>query len=363
MLFNYFNTPEEDESREFVWKRNEQENKSVDTRYLYHGDLYMDFNINLNENCQIRLRMDNNADGYITTYGRGNLTAKYHNKGTLELFGTYEIQRGSYRLYMQDLIYKDLTLQAGSTVEFNGPPFGAHIHLLCHHTVNAVPLSDLTATTAYAANNKVKVNCILDITGTLGNMAFKFDIDVMNVSDEIKQLVRSMINSEEEMNTQIIYLLALGRFYPSNVSQMANDNASSSAVNSLVSSTLSGQLNNIIGNLIGNNSNWNFGTGIVTGEQGWRDLDVEGSLSGRLFDDRLLINGNFGYRDNTLTNTGTFVGDFEVKWRLGKTRGNTYLKAYNQTNDRYFTKSTLNTQGIGLSYIHDFESWKTIFKK
>ena len=40
-----------------------------------------------------------------------------------------------------------------------------------------------------------------------------------------------------------------------------------------------------------------------------------------------------------------------------------YLKAYNQTNDRYFTKATLNTQGIGLSYMHDFESWRHIFRK
>jgi hypothetical protein len=40
-----------------------------------------------------------------------------------------------------------------------------------------------------------------------------------------------------------------------------------------------------------------------------------------------------------------------------------YLKAYNQTNDRYFTKATLNTQGIGLSYMHNFESWRHIFRK
>ena len=363
-LFSFFAPTEEEELYDFVWERvSEKRDTVVSPRYLYRGDLYMDFNVNLTENCQIKLRMDNNSDGYITTYGRGNLTAKYHNKGSLELFGTYEIQRGNYRLYMQDLISKDLILQQGSSVEFNGAPFDANIHLICHHIVNAVPLSDITATTAFAANNKVKVNCILDISGKLGNMAFRFDIDIVNVSDEIKQMVRSMINSEEEMNTQIIYLLALGRFYPSTMSQMATENSSSSAVNSLVSSTLSGQLNNIIGNLIGNNSNWNFGTGIVTGERGWNDLDVEGTLSGRLFDDRLLINGNFGYRDNTLTNQGTFVGDFEVKWRLNKKAGNLYLKAYNQTNDRYFTKSTLNTQGVGLSYIHDFESWKTILKK
>jgi len=330
---------------------------------IYHGDLYMDFNINLNEDCEIRLRMDNTDDGYITVRGGGALTAKYHNKGTLELFGTYNITQGSYRLYLQNLIYRDLAMQPGSSVEFNGPPFEAGIHLICHHLVSSVPLVDLTATNTIAQNNKVRVNCILDITGNLGNMAFKFDFDILNTNDEVRQLVRSMINSEEEMNTQMIYLLALGRFYPTNMARANSDDASTSAVNSLVSSTISGQINNIISNLMGRNSNWNFGTGISTGERGWDDLDVEGTLSGRLFDDRLLINGNFGYRDNALTNQGSFIGDVEVKWRLKQEGGNMYLKAYNQTNDRYFTKATLNTQGIGLSYLHEFETWRNIFKK
>ena len=101
-----------------------------------------------------------------------------------------------------------------SLVEFNGNPFDANIHLICHHTINSVPLSDLTSTTAFTQNNKVKVIGILDITGKLGNMDFKFDMNIPNVSEEVRQLVRSMINSEEEMNTQMIYLLGLGRFYP-----------------------------------------------------------------------------------------------------------------------------------------------------
>ena len=78
--------------------------------------------------------------------------------------------------------------------------------------------------------------------------------------------------------------------------------------------------------------------------------------------DRLLINGNFGYRDNVLTQQGSFIGDFDIKWRI-KRNHNLYLKAYNQNNDRYFTKGTLNTQGIGISYQKDFESWKSLFFK
>ena len=65
---------------------------------------------------------------------------------------------------------------------------------------------------------------------------------------------------------------------------------------------------------------------------------------------------------NTMTNNSSFVGDVDVKWRLSP-NGNTYLKAYNLTNDRYFTKSTLNTQGIGATYQKDFESWKDLFRR
>ena len=321
----------------------------------YNSDIYINFDINLTPDCEVKLRMDNIEDGYMRTFGNAKLTAQWYNKGTFQLFGNYNINSGFYRLYLQDIIFRDLALQPGSLVEFNGNPFDANIHLICHHTINSVPLSDLTSTTAFTQNNKVKVIGILDITGKLGNMDFKFDMNIPNVSEEVRQLVRSMINSEEEMNTQMIYLLGLGRFYPNEYARNNGGNNSGQAMNSLLSSTLSGQINQMLSSMIGNDTNWNFGSSLTTGEKGWDDLDVEGLLEGKLFDDRLLINGAFGYRDNALTNQGNFIGDFEVKWRMSQ-NGNLYLRAYNQTNDRYFTKATLNTQGIGLSWRHDFES-------
>ena len=299
--------------------------------------------------------MDNIEDGYMRTFGNARLKAQWYNKGSFQMFGNYNISSGSYRLYLQDIIFRDLALQPGSLVEFNGNPFDANIHLICHHTINCVPLSDLTSTTAFSQNNKVKVICILDITGKLGNMDFKFNMDLPNVNEETRQLVRSMINSEEEMNTQMIYLLGLGRFYPNEYARSNGHGNSGQAVNSLLSSTLSGQINQMLSNMIGRDSNWNFGSSLTTGEKGWDDLDVEGILEGRLLDERLLINGAFGYRDNAMTNRSSFIGDFEVKWRLDQ-KGNLYVKAYNQTNDRYFTKATLNTQGVGLSWRHNFES-------
>ena len=37
------------------------------------------------------------------------------------------------------------------------------------------------------------------------------------------------------------------------------------------------------------------------------------------------------------------------------------MKVYNQTNDRYFTRSSLNTQGIGIIMKKDFNSLRDLF--
>ena len=124
---------------------------------------------------------------------------------------------------------------------------------------------------------------------------------------------------------------------------------------SLISNTLSGQLNNMLGQII-NNDNWDISGNFSSSEKGWNRMEVEGMLRGRLLNTRLLINGNFGYRENPIANSN-FMGDFEIQWLLTP-KGNINLKAYSKTNDRYFSKTNLTTQGAGILFKHDFDSWR-----
>ena len=150
---------------------------------------------------------------------------------------------------------------------------------------------------------------------------------------------------------QILYLLSIGKFYtPEYVSVTQNSNVMSS----VVSSTLSGQLNNALSAVI-NSDDWNFGTNLSTGQDGWTDMEFEGILSGTLLNNRLIVNGNFGYRENRMSNTN-FVGDFDAQLLLTPS-GDIRLKAYNETNDKYFTRTNLTTQGIGIIFRKDFDSW------
>ena len=128
---------------------------------------------------------------------------------------------------------------------------------------------------------------------------------------------------------------------------------------SLLSGTLSGQLNTMLSQVIKSN-NWNFGANISTGDEGWNNAEYEGLISGRLLNNRLLINGQFGYRDSKTTATPSFIGDFDIRYLLFPS-GNLAIKVYNQTNDRYFTRSSLNTQGIGLIMKKDFNGWRDLF--
>jgi len=259
-------------------------------------------------------------------------------------------------LSMQEVIRKDFALQSGGTVTFTGDPYHANLDLQAVHTVNSVSLSDLSAD-ASLNNSTVKVNCIMNLTGSLANPTIRFDLDLPTVNEEDRELVRSATSTEEQMNTQIIYLLGIGKFYTVDYSNNANQ--SSNATSSLAFNTLSGQLNNMLSQWT-ENKNWNIGANLSTGQEGWSDVEAEAILSGRLLNNRLLINGNFGYRENVLANTN-FVGDFEAIWLLTP-NGEFRLRGYNQTNDRYFTKSTLTTQGIGFIYKKDFNSWSELYQ-
>ena len=156
------------------------------------------------------------------------------------------------------------------------------------------------------------------------------------------------------MNQQVLYLLAIGRFYSQTNDEENTQRTKQStlAMQSFLSGTLSQQLNNVLGQVTGN-TNWAFGANITPGTDGFNNAVYEGLLSGRMFNNRLIFNGQFGYRDNINTDTQNFIGDFTLQYLLTP-NGNFALKMYNQSNDRYFTRSSLNTQGIGIVIHKEF---------
>lgn len=314
--------------------------------------LNLDIMAHVTPDATLKLVMNQAVDDHISVSGSGDLRVSIHDDD-IKLFGTYMVNRGFYRLSLQDVINKNFDVIKGSSVAFEGDPMSARLDITARHVVNYVPLRDLSPD----MTGNVHVNCLLRIGGTLEAPTVAFDLELPQGTEEEKSVLRSYTSTEEQMNLQFIYLLGLGKFYTPDVAQTsgATDN-----MESLISTTISGQINKLLSGII-SNENWNVASNIraenmMTGAndlsgENWENMEVEGILEGRLLDNRLLVNGNFGYRNNPMYATN-FVGDFDIRYLL---TGGLSVKGYNRTNDRYFSKTSLTTQGVGLVYQRDFD--------
>ncbi len=323
-------------------------------------DVRLELDVDMNPNATLKVITDERSGNFISLYGTGNLLVEWHNKGAFQMIGKYDVDGGLYKMIIQDVVHKDLEIQDGGLVHFNGDPYEASLSLKAVHTVPAASLADLGLG---FTDKSVRADCILGITGVVKQPQVNFSLSLPNASEEVNQMVKQLISSEEDMNMQMLYLLGVGRFYNYNFAATeaasGGQSQSSVAMKSFLSSTLSGQLNTLLRDAMGT-SNWTFGANLSTGDIGWSDMEVGGLLTGRLFQGRLRFNGNFGYRERTYSNTN-FVGDFNVTYALTPS-GNFLFKAYSETNDRYFSKSSMTTQGIGLQFMHEFSSFRDLFR-
>lgn len=338
-------------------KKQSDENKKEQKSATYknvESNMNLDFLIDANEGLQIKVYTNLKSDDYIDLYGKGTINAIYDEKEGFSLKGNLDLDRGTYKITVQDIFTKEFSFTKGSSLLFNGAPYDATLNLKAKYLV---PSASLSALTTEATNRKsVKVNCLMDITGTLASPILTFDLELPEGSEEEKEMLASATSTQEQKNMQFIYLLGIGKFYTYDYNNpLATNTQTTTAVESLISNTLSGQLNNMLGQII-DNGNWNISGNFSTSERGWNSMEVEGMLEGRLLNDRLLINGNLGYRENPIANRNV-IGDFELQWLLNR-KGTISLRAYSKTNDRYFSKTNLTTQGAGIILRHDFNSWR-----
>ncbi len=311
----------------------------------------MDIRATVTPAVNLSLIMDPSSGDKITARGGGPINITYSSvNDEMKMYGKYTLDEGKYNFTLQDLILKDFIIKPGSSVAFNGDPMAADLNIRAAYRVNT-NITDLDQSFANDRDlnrTNVPVDAMLIVTGDMTNPDISFDIEFPTLNEEVAQKVRSIISSDDMMSRQIIYLLALNRFYPS---EYTGNSGSGGEWASVASSTISSQLQNILGQLT---DKFTVAPSLHSDKGDFSDLEFDVALSSRLFNNRLLINGNLGYRDPSTSST-TFVGDFDIEYLL-TSNGNLRLKAYNHFNDQnYYLKSALTTQGLGLIFRRDFD--------
>lgn len=306
----------------------------------------------------VTLVMDPETGDKITSRGGGALQMTYNSKSEeMRMYGKYELDQGNYNFNLQDLILKQFTIRPGSSISFNGDPLAANLDIAATYKVNA-NLTDLDqsfATDPELNRTNVPVDAVLKVHGDLNQPDIDFDIELPTLTADVERKVKSLMSTDDLLSRQIIYLLALNRFYtPENVNMGATGTTGGTELSSVASSTISSHLSNMLSSMTDNLS---LSPSFRSDKGDFSDVEVDLGLSSRLLDNRLLINGNLGYRDRNIAGQSTqFIGDFDIEYLLNRS-GNLRLKAYNRFNDQnYYLRQALTTQGVGIVVRRDFDN-------
>lgn len=335
--------------------RGRKNNIVADTPTAYN----MDIGVDIRPQAEINIIMDPIGGDSIRSNGNGHMRMTYSSvDNDMRLYGTYTLEKGNYNFTLQDLIVKDLIIKDGSSIFFPGDPYKAKLNIEAYYPVNA-NLSDLDESfleDKELNRTKVPVRALVNITGDMLQPDVSFDLEFPTLSQDIYRKVRSIVSTEDMMNRQIIYLLAINRFYtPEYMASTTKGNE----LFSVVSSTISSRLSSMLGKL---SDNWSIAPNLRSDRGDFSDLEVDVTLSSSLLNNRLLFNGNFGYRDKSL-NTNQFVGDFDIEYLLNRS-GEWRLKAYNRYNDQnYYLRTAQTTQGVGIQYRRDFDRTLRFLRK
>ena len=315
------------------------------------GRCLLKLNLEVNPMLNFQLVIGERNGDIIQARGTGALQLAYDTEtGDVSLLGSYDIEKGTLSYTIANVIRKEFTIGEGSTISFSGDATNPQLNVTAKYRVTA-NLRDLFGEEAEqlgTSRSNVPVMTCLHMTGTLNNPILSFSLEFPLSDQAIQQQVRQVINTDEMLMRQVIYLLVFGRFFTPDY--MANTQyATLNSTYSLLSSTVTSQINAWLSKL----------TDMLTLGVAIRQ-DGQGATASSEYEaqfqlqpvDRLVINGNVGYRYNDISNQ-PFFGDLDVEVMLTED-GQWRLKGYTHTVDKYTLRQASTIQGFGFIWKKDF---------
>ena len=291
--------------------------------------------------------------GSLLASGKGDLKIDINNKGDFNMYGLVNIDNGTFGMSIINLIDKTFVLEEGGTIQFNGNPTNAYIDVAAVYKTKA----SLAPILGDKYSKQVDVNSVILLSGNLMNPLPKFDIKLPNTDQQTVDELFMHIdrNDEKQMIEQTVSLLLSRQFYTSVVE---NNTQSSTNLSSSAFGLAFGQMAGIVTNMI---TFVDVGVNYTPGTEAVSDqFDV--NLSKSIGKWEIEFNSVFGGKTQQQAQaTSSFIGDIKAEYKFTDAFR---FKVFNKSNANDFTKYNVSpyTQGLGITYKKEYESFADIFK-
>ena len=320
-------------------------------------DYYFKMDVEVTPDAEAQIVFDPKVGDLIRGFTRGNIKMEYTSDEEFYMYGELEVVEGDYLFTLQNVINKRFHIKPGGTIIWDGDPYEARIDLDAVYYLRA-PLIDLMRAvndTSDTYRRQTNIECHMHMSGNLMSPDITFSINIPNADDKAKAQLANM--TQDEINKQLLYLLILNRFYAPD--ELRADNTSTTNAFGVTSSELlSNQLSNWLSQI---SKDFDIGFKYRPGtEVSGQELEL--ALSTQILNERVLINGNFGYGENQTTSTTNLVGDVEVQFKVTP-KGSFRIKGFTRANDELSSELGPYTSGMGIFYTEDFNTFGELFRK
>jgi len=316
----------------------------------YNG-LELKFNLDINQKAEIEVILNRNSGHGMKGRGNGNLLLEINTLGKFIMTGDFQVYEGTYNFKYGGVIDKKFRVKKFGSIVWEGDPLRANINLeaIYETTANPAVLLDNPS-----VNKKVPVEVIIGIKGNLSNVEPDFSINFPTVSSVLKSEIQYKLDDKDTRQKQALYLLSSGGF----LSQLG---ISQTDITGNIFEKFSGIFNDIFQDEEGK---FNLGIDYVLADKrpGTESDGRFGVTVSSKINDRITFNGKLGVPIGGI-NQSAVVGDVEVQYRVNED-GTLNLRVFNKENDiSYIGQSIGYTQGLGLSYEIDFNTFKELTNK
>lgn len=320
----------------------------------YNG-LELKFNLDINQKAEIEVILNRNSGHGMKGRGNGNLLLEINTLGKFIMTGDFQVYEGTYNFKYGGLIDKKFKVKKFGSIVWEGDPLRAILNLEAVYETTANPAVLLDNT---SFNKKVPVEVVIGIKGNLSNPEPDFSINFPTVNSVLKSEIQYKLDDRDTRQKQALYLLSSGDFLsPLGVGQ--------SDLTGNLFEKASGLFNDIFKDEEGK---FNLGIDYILADNrpGIETNGRFGVTVSSKINDRITFNGKLGVPIGGI-NQSAIVGDVEVQYLVNEA-GTLNLRVFNKENDvSYIGQGIGYTQGLGLTYQIDFDTFKelvnTIFNK
>ncbi len=313
----------------------------------YEG-IELDFNFDIDTDTDIEIILNRDTGHAMKGKGFGSMQMNINTLGKFEMFGDFQVQEGEYNFKYGGVIDKKFNVEKGGTIRWDGQPMDAVLDLKATYKTMANP-AVLVESASF--NRKVDTNVAILLNGNLSNPQPDFNIDFPTVSSVLKSEIDYKLQDKDTRQTQAFALLATGSFV-----------TSESTGNAAYGSLIEGASSIINGLFADADSNLQLGIDYSQGNRLTEISDRVGVTLSTRINDRITINGKANVPVGGVTET-VIVGNLEVLIQINED-GTLNAHVFNRENDiNYVGEGIGYTQGLGITYNVEFDTFKEMMKK